>query len=93
MVFEWDTAKAAANLLKHGVAFEDAVTVFRDPLHRSRQDRYEDGQERWQTFGFALDLVLIMVAHTFRDTDGEEVIRIISARRATRQERRDCEQA
>ncbi len=106
MRYEWDPAKAAANLVKHGVRFEDAMLVFDDPFHRSRQDRHEDGEERWQTLGMVDGLVLLLVAHTSpaddhdhdhdheHDTehDAGEVTRIISARRATKQERREYEQ-
>jgi uncharacterized DUF497 family protein len=90
--FEWDPTKAAVNLSKHGVAFEDAVLVFEDPLQRSRQDRHLDGEERWQTLCMVCSIVLLLVAHTWRDDGDDEVTRIISARRATKQERRDYEQ-
>jgi uncharacterized DUF497 family protein len=91
--FEWDLVKAAANLAKHGIAFEDAARVFDDPLQRSRQDRMEGGELRWQTLGMAGEtLVLLLVAHTWREDDDEEVIRIISARTANKRERRDYEQ-
>jgi len=93
--FEWDEIKNRSNQAKHGVRFEDAVLVFRDPLHLSAQDRIEGGQERWQTFGLANGQALLMVAHTIRDVieNGRtvEVIRIISARPASRRERRRYE--
>ena len=93
MRFEWDPAKAATNLAKHGVAFEDAARMFDDPLQRSRQDRTEGGELRWQTLGMAGGMLdLLLVAHTWREDDDEEVIRIISARAANRRERRDYEQ-
>ncbi len=93
MRFEWDLVKAAANLAKHGIAFEDAARVFDDPLQRSRQDRTEGGELRWQTLGMAGGtLLLLLVAHTWREDDDEEVIRIISARTANKRERRDYEQ-
>lgn len=92
MRFEWDPAKAAANLAKHHVSFDDATGVFDDPLHRSRRDRTEDGEERWQTLGVIDGLLLLLVAHTFRVNDNEEeVCRIISARRPTKRERREFE--
>lgn len=90
--FEWDAAKAAANLRKHGVGFELAVRVFSDPLAFSRQDRIEEGERRWQTLGVVDNLLLLLVAHTVREDDEGEVIRIISAREATRKEKRDYEQ-
>lgn len=87
MRFQWDRAKDRRNLAKHGMNFETAMLVFEDPHQLSVQDRIVDGEERWQTFGVIKGLVL-MVAHTWWEEDGEEVIRIISARSATAHERR-----
>jgi uncharacterized protein len=93
--FEWDEAKNLSNRRKHGVSFEEASQVFRDPPYVSVQDRVEGGELRWQTLGLAEDLLLLTVAHTVREErdDGKsvEVIRIISARPATRKERRRYE--
>jgi uncharacterized DUF497 family protein len=93
--FEWDEAKNRSNWRKHGVTFEEASQVFRDPLHLSVQDRIEEGEQRWQTFGLVGGLVILMVAHTITEEDGEgglvEVIRIMSARRADKSERRRYE--
>ncbi len=89
--FEWDRAKASANTLKHGVSFDDAVMVFDDPLHRSRQDRHVAGEERWQTLVMAKGMLLLLVAHAWREDGDDDILRIISARRATKQERRDYE--
>ena len=87
--FEWDEAKNLSNQQKHGLSFEAAAEVFHDPLQVSVQDRIEDGEERWQTFGMVRGLLLVMVAHTLRAEDhAETVVRIISARRADRKERR-----
>ncbi|MGI4829815.1 MAG: BrnT family toxin [Janthinobacterium lividum] len=87
--FEWDEAKNIANQGKHGLSFEEAAQVFRDPYQVSLQDRIEDREERWQTFGMVRGVLLVMVAHTVREEDGTEtVVRIISARRADRKERR-----
>jgi uncharacterized DUF497 family protein len=62
-------------------------------MHVSRQDRIEDGQQRWQTIGTVGDVALLLVAHTWEDTEsGGEHIRIISARRTTRLERKIYEQ-
>jgi uncharacterized DUF497 family protein len=86
--FEWDEAKNLSNRRKHGVSFEEACHVFRDPLYGSVQDRVEGGELRWQTLGLVEDLLLLTVAHTVREERDEgksvDVIRIISARRATR---------
>lgn len=90
MNLEWDAEKAAINLRKHGVAFEDAALVFYDygriEVHDGRQDY---GEDRWLTVGFAAS-VLLAVAYTVR---GEESIRIISARRATTNEQRKYREA
>lgn len=90
MRFVWDPAKAEANERKHGVRFEDAVRVFFDPLHLSVQDRVEGGEYRWRTIGQVGGAIVLLVAHTVAQ-DGPasiETIRIISARRATPQERK-----
>ncbi len=93
--FEWDETKNLSNRRKHGVSFEDACQVLRDPLCVSVQDRIEGGEQRWQTLGMVEGFLLLTVAHTVREEleDGTwvEVIRIISARRATRKERRRYE--
>lgn len=84
---EWDPAKAESNYRKHGVRFEVAAHAFDDPLAVSIQDRFENGEARWQTLGRVEGFLLLLVAHTVRDEeDGAEVIRIISARRPTKQE-------
>ena len=91
MKFEWDEAKNHANQIKHHVSFELAIEVFDDPLHRSIPDRIMEGEQRWQTVGLVGGIVLLIVAHTYRDDGDEEVVRIVSARKATRKERRDYE--
>lgn len=95
--FAWDETKNRSNRKKHdGIAFEEAVRVFLDPLRLTRQDRIEGGEERWQTIGVVHGATVLLVAHTIteEDEDGEpvEVIRIISARRATPRERKHYEQ-
>ena len=93
-VFEWDAAKTASNLKKHGVSFETAMIAFTDPFALIEQDRIENGELRWQTLGKVGAFLLLLVAHTIRDSgeDSMETIRIISARRANPQERRRYEQ-
>lgn len=87
--FEWDIAKAQANVRKHGVSFEVAQLTFLDPFAIVEQDRIENGEVRWQTLGMVGGALLLLVAHTIGDgEDGAEIVRIISARRATRIERR-----
>nr|WP_176702986.1 BrnT family toxin [Paracoccus yeei]AJW30053.1 toxin of toxin-antitoxin system [Paracoccus yeei] len=90
MRFVWDLAKAESNHRKHGVRFEDAVQVFFDPLHLTVQDRVEGGEYRWQTIGQVGGAAVLLVAHTVTEDGPEpvEVIRIISVRRATPQERK-----
>lgn len=85
MDFEWDARKAAANLAKHGVDFEVAKNVFRDPARLVDLDDSTDDEERWHTVGLAGGRVLFVV-YTERDNDA---IRIISAREASKREERD----
>jgi uncharacterized DUF497 family protein len=84
--FEWDEAKAKANERKHGVRFDDAMLVFADPYSFMEQDRVEGGELRWQTVGLARGVVLLHVAHTIIEEGTDEIIRIISARKAARKE-------
>jgi uncharacterized protein len=84
--FEWDKAKAKANFRRHGVSFDLAKAVFRDPFAIERlDDREEHGEERFVIIGAAEGKALLFVAYTER----EERIRIISARRATQNEQDD----
>jgi uncharacterized protein len=92
MHFVWDEQKSRQNLAKHRVSFGLAKLVFEDPLHISVPDPYE-GEERWRTLGLIRGVVMLMVAHTVEEKDGEETIRIISARKATRTEREAYERA
>lgn len=89
--FEWDLDKAASNLKKHHVSFDTAVRAFADPFALVEQDRIENHEARWQTLGLVEGWLLLLVAHTVREADGTEVIRIISARRAEPRERRRYE--
>jgi uncharacterized DUF497 family protein len=94
--FEWDPAKNLSNHRKHGVSFEIAAQVFRNPLYISWKERVQDGEERWQACGEVEGLSLLIVAHTIREEveDGTEieVVRILSARRAEPKERRRYEE-
>jgi len=90
--FTWDEQKNRANQHKHGISFETAILVFDDAFNVSTQDREVDGEPRWQTIGMVNGIHMLLVAHTLeldldRDDD-EERIRILSARKATRRERR-----
>jgi uncharacterized DUF497 family protein len=85
MDFEWDADKEALNLQKHGVRFSIAVRVFFDPSRIEAYDGREDyGEDRWATIGFAGD-ALLYVVYTVRD---EETLRLISARKADADERK-----
>lgn len=89
MEFEWNPDKAALNLEKHGVSFQEAATVFNDPLSMTFPDPdHSIGESRYVIIGLSRFGQLLVVAHT----DREAKIRIISARKATRQERRFYEQ-
>lgn len=89
MKFEWNSAKAVANLSKHGVSFEEAATVFRDVLSQTGRDPdHSVGEERLVIFGISTSGRLLVVAHTERG----DTIRIISARLATSGERRIYEE-
>ncbi|RMW99246.1 BrnT family toxin [Allofranklinella schreckenbergeri] len=90
--FEWDSNKAKANFRKHGIHFEEAARVFDDPLALTVQDRIENAELRWQTIGMVGGCLVLLVAHTVRlDDEGIEIVRIISARRADRAERKRYE--
>jgi len=87
--FEWDRQKAAANLAKHKVSFEDAAAVFGDPLGRIVADsRYSAEEERFVLLGLSQGMGLLAVMYVERG----EAIRIVSARRATPRERRNYEE-
>ena len=88
MEFEWDQQKNQANYAKHKINFELASKVFDDPLVAFRFDRVVHGEERWLAVGKVQQLYVLIVVHTYRTRAEQQVIRIISARRATSHERR-----
>lgn len=92
MRWEWDSAKNRINRQKHRLSFETAIRVFEDGFHVSKRDEAAE-EERWLTMG-DIDGVLVVVVHTSpaRDHTGEEVGRIISARKATSHERKAYEE-
>jgi uncharacterized protein len=92
--FDWDPAKAASNLAKHDVSFEDAMMVFHDPLALTRADHDHGGDdERWITIGINRATNLLVVVHTHVEIDHDRAyIRIISARKPTKREKRQYEQ-
>ena len=87
--FEWDSEKAAGNVDKHGISFEEAATVFGDPLGKIVDDpRHSIGEKRFVLMGRSDQDRLLVVMYTER----HDVVRIISARSAARQEQRDYEE-
>ena len=93
MHWTWDDTKSRANKQKHGLTFEVARRVFDDPLAASWPDSH-GAEERWQTIGI-IQNVIVIVSHTWPETDrqtGQEIGRIISARKATNHERRFYEE-
>ena len=88
--FEWDENKARANLAKHGVSFEEATTVFGDPRSLSIPDpAHSEAEERWIVLGQSHTRKMLVVVHTERSDN----LRIISARRASRRERKTYEES
>jgi uncharacterized DUF497 family protein len=89
LTFEWDPRKARSNFSKHAVTFEESATIFGDPLSLTIRDReHSQDEERYVTLGIAAGGKLLVVAHSDRGDN----IRIISARRANRRERRFYEE-
>jgi uncharacterized DUF497 family protein len=91
--FEWDTTKAGQNAKRHRVTFERAATVFLDPNALSVFDReHSQDEDRWITLGLDRTGVLLVVCHTYREeTEASARIRIITARRATKNETKQYE--
>ena len=87
-----DLDKGARNYEKHGIRSKTAEMVFDDTHHVSHLDRVVDGEERWRTMGLIGGLVIVIVAHTYREQNGEETVRIISARKATKHEKKNYEE-
>jgi len=93
MKFEWDPEKEKANIKKHGVSFEEASYVFADPFALTKFDsNHSDDEDRWILLGKSLNEVILVVIHTFRDDNGNEMVRIISSRKATGRERKTYQQ-
>ncbi len=90
MEFEWDARKAAANLRKHGVSFEDAASAMKDDFSATARDLHHvESEMRFITLGIAVNGRLLAVSHTERGN----VIRIISARMTTKHERKIYEES
>ena len=89
MRIEFDSAKAAANLKKHGIPLEAAQSCLFDPMALAREDPDARGEPRWVLVGMSQGVGLLTVCYTLR---GEDTIRLISARRATSKEKKDYAQ-
>jgi uncharacterized protein len=87
-VFEWDARKASANAAKHGVTFDEAVTIFVDADALDGPDLpHSSSEARFRRLGRSLEGRVLIVVYTLRSTGHAEAIRLISARRASRRER------
>jgi uncharacterized DUF497 family protein len=89
-MFSWDARKALKNYEKHGVPFEEAATVFSDPAGLDWEDlEHADAERRWKRLGLSVRGRVLIIVYTFRRLkSGTETIRIISARQASRKERK-----
>ncbi len=88
MIFEWDNKKAVANKSKHGISFEEAMTVFGDPLSLTIDDPLHSRDERrYVTIGSSVNKKILVVIHA----ENDDIFRIIGARLATPKERRNYE--
>ncbi len=87
MRIDWDDSKNKRNTLKHRLSFATARLVFDDPFHVSIIERVVDGEEHWQSIGMIAGVLIVVGAHTVGNDDGGNIIRIISARTAERNER------
>ena len=92
VIFDWDSKKNSENINKHGISFEQSQEVFLDPLHLSiLEEQFSCFEERWITMGATQRGDVIVVAHLYYVEETEERIRIISARSASPQERKQYE--
>lgn len=93
--FEWDPIKARENRRKHGVDFESAAEIFLDPLAGTMPDqKHSEEEQRWVTIGSETRGRILVLFHTFTEVSAEEcIVRIISARKATKHESAQYEEA
>ena len=87
MDITWDPIKADSNFKKHGISFEEAVTVIQSAMTVTIEDHSTD-EQRFATIGLSIKLRVLLVVHTYRD---ESEVRIISARKATKKEQQEYE--
>lgn len=91
MDFSWDPEKAEANLKKHKVSFEEAVTAFYDPLAKIADDPdHSEEEDRYILIGYSQKSSLLFVVHVYKEST--DLIRIISARKATKKEKKTFEE-
>ena len=86
--YTWDEVKNKINLAKHGIDFETATLVFEDPFCIAFADSIKDGETRWHAIGIVGTVSVLVVVHTYGMEGADEVIRIISCRRALKRERK-----
>ncbi len=90
MKFEWNPRKENINIQKHGIAFDKASYVFADPYALNKYDEeYSQEEDRWLLLGKSMNEVILAVVHTFNDQDSVERVRIINARKATKNESKE----
>ena len=90
MKFEWDPKKEAINIQKHGITFGQASYVFADPYALNKHDEeHSEDEDRWLMLGKSMNEVILVVVHTFKDQGSIELVRIISARKATKTESKE----
>ena len=92
MRFAWDPAKARSNLVKHGISFELAQKVWDDPFVVVAPGRVENAEQRWSATGLVGPVLMVVVIHTYPDPGDDNLVRIISARKAIPYERKRYEQ-
>lgn len=94
LIFEWDANKARSNLRKHGISFEEAKTIFNDPLLLTYPDDFHAAHEnRLISIGYSGRQRMLLIVHLEQEQDSALLIRIISSRRATAAERETYEHA
>lgn len=93
MTFEWDETKNKQNITKHRISFDVARRVFEDPHLLTRVQRDNGDEERWVTIGVANGIMILYVIHTRTELGNDELVRIITARKATPRERRAYEES
>lgn len=85
MIFEWDDNKNRINQQKHGLSFELASKIFLDPFLQTYEDN-SSYEERWLSIGSVDGITVLLVVHTYRNENDDEVVRIISARKLSKKE-------